>query len=92
MKDAKLNFDPLARAESIMARQTGDPARETVECREQIRDLIALSQAQSLKRIADAMSDGGVFKQPINSYGECIGDAIQGQLVRGQAGISQYNR
>lgn len=47
---------------------------------------IELSKAISLKRIADALSgeDGeGVFRQPINAYGETIGEAIQGQITRG---------
>lgn len=54
----------------------------------------ATSIAVSLKRIADVLEGGGtnIFTAPINSYGEGIGDAIQGQFVRGQAGISQYDR
>lgn len=35
---------------------------------------------------------GAFLTMPINCYGEGIGDAIQGQLVRGQNGISQYDR
>lgn len=52
------------------------------------------SIAVSLKRIADAVTGEGpnILTASINSYGEGIGDAIQGQLVRGQAGISQYDR
>ena len=38
------------------------------------------------------ISNGDFLTRPINSYGEGIGDAIQGQLVRGQNGISQYDR
>ena len=55
---------------------------------------IQASQAISLKRIADALTGAGdnFLKAPINSYGEGIGDAIQGQMVRGAAGISQYER
>ena len=54
--------------------------------------LSLVSIAISLKRIADALSGVGesLLTMPINSYGEGIGDAIQGQFVRGQAGISQY--
>lgn len=45
----------------------------------------ALSQAISLKRIADALSGEGanILTQPINAYGENIAQAIQGQLDRG---------
>lgn len=52
------------------------------------------SIAISLKRIADAVTGVGqsVLTAPINSYGEGIGDAIQGQMVRGAAGIDQYER
>lgn len=56
-----------------------------------LADSAALSIAISLKRIADSLG-GGLFTAPINSYGEGIGDAIQGQIVRGNAGISQYDR
>lgn len=50
------------------------------------------SMAISLKRIADAMTGvgGNFLTAPINSYGEAIGDAIQGQMIRGQRGIDQY--
>lgn len=53
---------------------------------------IRLSQAISLKRIADAMTGEGpsILTAPINSYGEGVGDAIQGQMIRGQRGIDQY--
>jgi hypothetical protein len=50
-----------------------------------------VSIAISLKRIADALG-GGLFTAPINSYGEGIGDAIQGQIIRGNNGVSQYDR
>lgn len=54
---------------------------------------VRLSMAISLMRIADAMTGGANFlTAPINSYGEGIGDAIQGQMVRGAAGIRQYER
>lgn len=58
MKDAKLDFDLLVRAESIMAQEAEGRMQVSIsaERREQIRDLIALSQAQSLKRIADALA------------------------------------
>lgn len=51
-----------------------------------------LSQAISLKRIADALSGTSVnvFTSPINTYGEGIWEAIQGQMIRGQRGIDQY--
>ncbi len=50
------------------------------------------SMAISLKRIADAITGEGpsILTAPINSYGEGIGDAIQGQMIRGQRGIDQY--
>lgn len=35
--------------------------------------------------------NGDFLTAPINSYGEGIGDAIQGQIVRGMAVISQYD-
>lgn len=47
-------------------------------------------------RLAEAMAPaiteaiGAAMTAPINSYGEGIGDAIQGQIVRGQRGIDQY--
>jgi len=44
-----------------------------------------------LKAVLEKLN-GDLMTAPINSYGEGIGDAIQGQLVRGQAGISQYER
>lgn len=52
----------------------------------------ARSTAISLKRIADALTGQGpsILTVPINSYGEGIGDAIQGQMIRGQRGIDQY--
>lgn len=54
--------------------------------------LFLASIAVSLKRIADAVSGEGanILTTPINSYGETIGDAIQGQMIRGQRGIDQY--
>lgn len=53
---------------------------------------IELSKAISLKRLADALTGGGpsILTAPINSYGEGIGDAIQGQMIRGQRGVDQY--
>jgi hypothetical protein len=53
---------------------------------------ILFSIAVSLKRIANALTGEGtnIFTAPINSYGEGIGDAIQGQMIRGQRGIDQY--
>lgn len=55
-------------------------------------DALALSQAISLKRIADALTGetANIFTASINSYGEGIGDAIQGQMIRGARGIDQY--
>lgn len=43
-----------------------------------------------LMRIRDRLNK--MFTEPINSYGEGIGDAIQGQIIRGQDGVSQYDR
>lgn len=52
----------------------------------------AKRQADALDRIAKVLSGEGpsILTAPINSYGEGIGDAIQGQMVRGQRGIDQY--
>lgn len=47
---------------------------------------VAYSQAISLKRIADALASGDIFRQPVNNYGESFTDAIQMALVRGQQG------
>lgn len=48
--------------------------------------------ALSLKRIERTLSGDGesILTRPINAYGEGIGDAIQGQMIRGQRGIDQY--
>jgi hypothetical protein len=46
-----------------------------------------VSSAISLKRIADALASGDIFRQPVNQYGESFTDAIQNGLVRGQNGI-----
>jgi hypothetical protein len=52
-----------------------------------------LSSAISLKRIADVLADGSIFRQPVNQYGESFTDAIQNGLVRGQNGIdTNYGR
>lgn len=55
---------------------------------------VQLSIAISLKRIADAITGDGesILTTPINAYGESIGSAIQGQMVRGAQGISEYDR
>jgi hypothetical protein len=45
---------------------------------------IELSKAISLKRIADALT---TLSGPLNSYGETIGECIQGQHERGLRGI-----
>lgn len=52
----------------------------------------AASIAISLRRIADTLAGEGpsILTAPVNSYGEGIGDAIQGQMIRGQRGIDQY--
>lgn len=42
-----------------------------------------------LIRIRDRL--GKMFTEPLNSYGEGIGEAIQGQIIRGQRGIDQYD-
>lgn len=57
MADMKLDFDPLARAESIMAKIIATHGRTSVtaEERDQIHDLLTLSAAQSWKRIADVL-------------------------------------
>lgn len=49
-----------------------------------------LATAMYLRAILDKLN-GDLLTAPINSYGEGIGDAIQGQMVRGAAGISQYD-
>lgn len=53
---------------------------------EAVEGPVAISIAISLKRIADALSGVGhnILTAPINSYGEGIGEAIQGQFERGQ--------
>lgn len=38
----------------------------------------------------DPENPDGFLRASINCYGEGIGEAIQGQLVRGQRGIDQY--
>lgn len=45
---------------------------------------IAMSQAISLKRIADALQR---LSGPMNAYGETLGECIQGQHERGLRGI-----
>lgn len=49
---------------------------------------IELSKAISLKRIADALSGQGenMLTMPLNHFGENIGTAIAGQIVRGMRG------
>ncbi|WP_417615380.1 hypothetical protein [Parasphingorhabdus sp.] len=56
------------------------------------QSLYLSSIAISLKRIADALSGEGpsILTASLNSYGEGIGEAIQGQMIRGQRGIDQY--
>lgn len=50
------------------------------------------SAAISLKRIADALTGKGesILTAPINMYGEGIGSAIQGQMIRGQNGNDRF--
>lgn len=52
--------------------------------------LVAYSKsiAISLKRIADTLSGQGdsMLTTPINAFGEGIGEAISGQIVRGMRG------
>jgi len=48
---------------------------------------VQYSSAISLKRIADALENGDIFRQPVNNYGESFTDAIQMAIVRGQRGI-----
>lgn len=57
------------------------------------------SIAISLKRIADALAGNGVevlldkiANHPMNAYGEGFSSALQEALVRGQKGISIYDR
>lgn len=55
-----------------------------------IDTMMLMSIAVSAKRIADAVADDGedsFFRRPINNYGETIGEAIQGQILRGNAGV-----
>lgn len=52
-------------------------------------DRATYSCAVSLKRIADALEGGDIFRQPVNNYGESFTDAIQMAFVRGQRGIEQ---
>jgi len=58
-----------------------------------------LSIAISLKRIADALTGNGIeilldkiANHPMNAYGEGFSSAIQEALVRGQKGVSLYDR
>jgi hypothetical protein len=62
-------------------------------------DAALASIAVNLKRIADACEklSQPIAEQivaglsaPINSYGEGIGEAIQGQIMRGQRSVDQY--
>lgn len=50
------------------------------------------SVVDHLRAIRDTLAGKGpsILTAPINSYGEGIGDAIQGQLIRGQRGVDQY--
>lgn len=52
------------------------------------QSLYLSSIAISLKRIADTLSGQGVsmLTAPINAFGEGIGSAISGQIVRGMRG------
>ena len=55
--------------------------------------LVALTAiAVSLREILRVLRGDGpsILTMPINSYGESIGDAIQGQMIRGQRGVDQY--
>lgn len=57
--------------------------------------LIALSMiVLRLNTILGVLRGEGdsILTKPLNSYGEGLGDAIQGQFVRGQRGIDQYDR
>lgn len=74
-----------------MAIDTSKLEPEAVASTANGKELALFSIAMSLKRIADSLG-GGLFNAPINSYGEGIGDAIQGQIIRGNNGISQYDR
>lgn len=58
-----------------------------------------VSIAISLKRLADALTGNGVealldkiANHPMNAYGEGFSSAIQEALVRGQKGVSLYDR
>lgn len=58
-----------------------------------------VSIAISLKRIADALTGNGVealldkiANHPMNAYGEGFSSALQEALVRGQNGVSIYDR
>ncbi|HCE07063.1 MAG TPA: hypothetical protein DEQ40_00385 [Oxalobacteraceae bacterium] len=58
MKNAKLDFCPLERAESIMAQESVGPnATMQVERREQVRDLLMFSIATSLTDIAVTLEE-----------------------------------
>jgi hypothetical protein len=52
------------------------------------QSLYLSSIAISLKRIADTLSGEGdsMLTAPINAFGEGIGEAISGQIVRGMRG------
>lgn len=56
------------------------------------RAVSAKRQADALTRIADALTGKGesILTAPINMYGEGIGSAIQGQMIRGQNGNDRF--
>ena len=61
MAERKFDFDPLRRAESLMADLNGSRASAvSVEVREQAHDLILLSMAKSL----DALARRARFETP----------------------------
>ena len=59
IKYAELKFDPLRRAESMMAKVAGMPYKDgammAVDQREALRDLVLLDIAKSLRQLVHAM-------------------------------------
>lgn len=43
--------------------------------------------SKKLDVIIELLKGNNFFEKPINKYGETIGEAIQGQLIRGLRGI-----
>ncbi len=93
---AKRQADALARiADAISGPGSvggGAPSATAYQLLDTIADAVSGGGGALDKLVAalDPENPEGFLRAGINSYGEGIGDAIQGQLVRGQRGIDQY--